>query len=77
MSVAAAPLGSWANLRVRVVARSTGIGWALGVGRVGAVLGPLAGGLLVGSGATLGTTFGIFAAVSLVAAALVWQLRVE
>jgi MFS family permease len=57
--------------------RSTGIGWALGVGRVGAVLGPVAGGLLVGAGATLGTTFGIFAAVSLIAAALALQLRVE
>jgi benzoate transport len=57
--------------------RSTGIGWALGVGRIGAVLGPLAGGLLVGAGATLGTTFGIFAAVSLIAAALVLQLRME
>src|SRR5262249_26805006 len=28
--------------------RSTGVGWALGVGRIGAILGPLRGGLLVG-----------------------------
>jgi len=29
--------------------RATGIGWALGVGRVGAVVGPLIGGILVGA----------------------------
>ena len=57
--------------------RSTGIGWALGVGRVGAVMGPVVGGFLVGSGAANSTTFSIFAAVSLVAAALVLRLRVD
>jgi AAHS family 4-hydroxybenzoate transporter-like MFS transporter len=30
--------------------RATGIGWALGVGRVGSILGPTAGGLLLGLG---------------------------
>jgi AAHS family 4-hydroxybenzoate transporter-like MFS transporter len=30
-------------------ARSTGVGWALGIGRVGSILGPLLGGLLVGA----------------------------
>ncbi|EJM88411.1 MFS transporter [Pseudomonas sp. GM60] len=30
--------------------RSTGIGWALGVGRIGSILGPLLGGLMVGLG---------------------------
>jgi AAHS family 4-hydroxybenzoate transporter-like MFS transporter len=30
-------------------ARSTGVGWALGVGRVGSILGPLLGGLFVGA----------------------------
>lgn len=29
--------------------RATGIGWALGIGRIGAVVGPLVGGLLVGA----------------------------
>jgi AAHS family 4-hydroxybenzoate transporter-like MFS transporter len=29
--------------------RATGIGWALGVGRVGAVIGPAVGGILVGA----------------------------
>lgn len=39
--------------------RSTGIGWALGVGRVGAVLGPLAGGFLVGAKVPMSLIFAI------------------
>jgi len=30
------------------VMRSTGVGWALGVGRVGAIVGPLIGGVMLG-----------------------------
>jgi AAHS family 4-hydroxybenzoate transporter-like MFS transporter len=30
--------------------RSTGVGWALGIGRTGAILGPSVGGLLIGLG---------------------------
>ena len=30
--------------------RSTGIGWALGVGRLGGILGPVIGGMLLGAG---------------------------
>jgi MFS transporter, AAHS family, 4-hydroxybenzoate transporter len=30
--------------------RSTGVGWALGIGRVGSIVGPLLGGLLLGAG---------------------------
>ncbi|MGA9884341.1 MAG: MFS transporter [Candidatus Acidiferrales bacterium] len=30
--------------------RSTGVGWALGVGRVGSVVGPIVGGLMIGAG---------------------------
>jgi MFS transporter, AAHS family, 4-hydroxybenzoate transporter len=32
--------------------RSTGVGWALGIGRIGSIIGPLLGGLLIGSGWT-------------------------
>lgn len=32
--------------------RATGVGWAIGVGRVGAIVGPVVGGLLVGAGMT-------------------------
>jgi len=41
--------------------RTTGIGWALGAGRAGAVLGPLVGGYLLDSGVGLSITFVIFA----------------
>jgi AAHS family 4-hydroxybenzoate transporter-like MFS transporter len=40
--------------------RSTGVGWALGIGRIGSVIGPVVGGLLIGSG--FGTTNIFFAA---------------
>jgi predicted MFS family arabinose efflux permease len=50
--------------------RNTGIGWALGVGRIGAVLGPIIGGLLVGAQVSLPIIFAIFAASVAVAAAL-------
>jgi len=49
--------------------RNTGVGWALGVGRVGAVLGPIVGGLLVGARVSLAVIFAIFA-VSMAAAAV-------
>jgi AAHS family 4-hydroxybenzoate transporter-like MFS transporter len=35
-----------------VSVRATGIGWALGVGRFGAIIGPMIGGLLLGLGMT-------------------------
>ncbi|GAB3113960.1 MFS transporter [Aestuariicella hydrocarbonica] len=41
--------------------RTTGIGWAVGAGRAGAVLGPMVGGYLLQSGAGLATTFVVFA----------------
>ena len=40
--------------------RATGVGWAVGAGRAGAVIGPFAGGYLLQSGAGLSTTFIVF-----------------
>jgi MFS family permease len=37
--------------------RSTGVGWALGVGRIGTVLGPIAIGILLGMGNRAGRRF--------------------
>lgn len=42
-------------------ARSTGIGWAMGIGRIGAVIGPLLGGALIDANVSLAVIFGIFA----------------
>ncbi len=41
--------------------RATGVGWAVGAGRAGAVAGPLVGGYLLQSGASLAVTFSVFA----------------
>jgi benzoate transport len=41
--------------------RTTGIGWAIGAGRLGAIVGPLLGGLLIGAGVSMVTNFIIFA----------------
>lgn len=41
--------------------RSTGIGWAMGIGRLGAVIGPLLGGVLIGQGLSLSALLAVFA----------------
>lgn len=58
-------------------ARSTGVGWALTVGRVGSILGPLFGGFLQAQGATFSQYFLIFAIPAFIAAVLVMGYRVD
>lgn len=41
--------------------RTTGLGWAIGMGRLGGVIGPAAGGILIGMGLSMATNFMIFA----------------
>jgi MFS transporter, AAHS family, 4-hydroxybenzoate transporter len=48
--------------------RSTGVGWALGIGRFGAVVGPLIGGFLLAAKIPIGTLFFVSAVPSLCAA---------
>lgn len=40
--------------------RTTGVGWAIGAGRVGAIVGPAAAGFILGSGVSISWTFIIF-----------------
>ncbi|WP_261114980.1 hypothetical protein [Serratia entomophila] len=47
---------------------STGLGWGLGIGRIGAILGPFIGGLLIDMDLTLQQNFMAFALPSLLAA---------
>ena len=47
--------------------RSTGVGWALGVGRVGSILGPILGGVLLSYGGGARRTFWAAAAPALIA----------
>lgn len=57
--------------------RATGIGWALGLGRFGAVIGPYVGGLLITNGFSMEHNFMVFALPLLLAATLVVQLKVR
>ena len=47
--------------------RTTGIGWAAGAGRSGAIVGPLLGGMLIGAGFSMTLNFIIFAIPMIVA----------
>ncbi|MDZ7934672.1 MAG: MFS transporter [Emticicia sp.] len=45
--------------------RTTGVGWAMGAGRLGGIVGPIIGGLLIGAGLGIATNFLIFAVPAL------------
>lgn len=45
--------------------RTTGVGWAMGAGRLGGIVGPMIGGLLIGAGLGISTNFLIFAVPAL------------
>ena len=47
--------------------RATAIGWSLGIGRTGAILGPTLGGILIGAGIALEWNFYVFALVAVAA----------
>ena len=55
--------------------RNTGIGWGIGAGRIGAVVGPKVGGILVGMGLTLTTNFMIFAIPVMIAGVATLMVR--
>ncbi|MCI2418047.1 aromatic acid/H+ symport family MFS transporter [Saccharopolyspora sp. K220] len=52
--------------------RGTALGWALGVGRIGAVAAPQVGGLLLAAGLGVGSNFLAFAVAAAVAGAVLW-----
>jgi AAHS family 4-hydroxybenzoate transporter-like MFS transporter len=54
--------------------RATGIGWAMGIGRTGAIAGPVLGGVLLGAGVSSHTLFLIAGATSAAAAITVLTL---
>ncbi len=41
--------------------RTTGVGWSIGIGRLGGIIGPAVGGILIGIGLSMGANFLIFA----------------
>ncbi|WP_395397190.1 MFS transporter [Novosphingobium sp. BL-8A] len=55
--------------------RSTGLGWAMGVGRIGAVIGPMLGGVLLAHKVPLPVIFAIFAVPAVLAGLCVTFIR--
>ena len=54
--------------------RTTGVGWSIGAGRLGAVIGPLIGGVLIGAGLTISMNFKIFGITALVSGILTYMI---
>jgi AAHS family 4-hydroxybenzoate transporter-like MFS transporter len=54
--------------------RSTGIGWGLGIGRLGAIVGPLVGGVLIGRNWAIGDMFLLAALPAAVSAIAILEL---
>jgi len=52
--------------------RATGVGWAIGLGRAGAIIGPIAGGALISGGMHMALTFFVFSIPMLAGAAATW-----
>jgi MFS family permease len=57
--------------------RSTGIGWAIGMGRLGGILGPILGGILVGVGLGMAESFLFFALPSLIAGIITFKISAK
>ncbi len=57
--------------------RSTGVGLAMSAGRIGGIVGPILGGFLVGAGATIGTTFIVFAVPTILAGVFTWWISAK
>lgn len=55
--------------------RTTGVGWAIGAGRTGAIVGPFIGGLLVAAGLSIGANFRWFAIALVLAAVFTLLIR--
>ena len=55
--------------------RATGVGWGIGVGRVGAIVGPALGGVLIGVGLSINANFIVFAVPMLIAAGATALIR--
>ena len=57
--------------------RATGLGWAMGIGRIGSLMGPLLGGWAMGAGLPLVTVFAIFCVPMLVTGVCASLVRIE
>jgi AAHS family benzoate transporter-like MFS transporter len=55
--------------------RSTGMGFAFGVGRLGAVLGPVISGVMLGLKLQISAVFWVLGGVGVISAILVWLIQ--
>lgn len=54
--------------------RTTGVGWSIGVGRLGAIIGPAVGGLLIGMGLSMSTNFLMYAVPTVLAGVMTMRI---
>ncbi len=57
--------------------RSTGIGWAIGLGRSGAVVGPAVAGYLIAAGFDMSANFAFFAVPMIIGGLIAYRLHVN
>ena len=57
--------------------RSTGIGWAIGLGRFGAVVGPAVAGYLIAAGLGMSANYIIFAIPMAVGGLIAYRLHID
>ncbi len=55
--------------------RTTGIGWVIGAGRLGALFGPMIGGFLVAAGLSMAMNFVVFAIPTIIAGVITYMIK--
>lgn len=54
--------------------RTMGVGWSIGIGRLGGIIGPAVGGLLIGMGLSMSTNFLVYAIPTVLAGLMTWRI---
>jgi len=57
--------------------RTTGVGWAMGTGRIGAIIAPFLGGVLIDAGVSMRTNFVLFCVPIFIAGAMAYKIRLK
>ena len=57
--------------------RSTGVGWGIGLGRFGAVVGPAVAGFMIAAGVSMGISFMVFAVPMLIGGIFAYWLHIR
>ena len=57
--------------------RTTGVGWAMGTGRIGAIIAPFLGGVLIDAGVSMRTNFVLFCVPIFIAGAMAYKIKLK